>query len=181
MLHFYSILVLLPFFICSQSIDIQNKHLNRTIVPSRTIYDLVQIRRAGAKFAALRNRTHRNATTNDFRQLVLNAVKVNNDLGNTNEHDMKIFKKSYHRILDERLKLMIIIISVSVGLMIIIVIMCIVRKYYEGRIPMLKVLKEQTEPLQSPRHTESAFRYSYRNTFDERNFGRKTRTIPTSK
>ncbi len=60
MLHFCNIFLLSLFFVYTISNDIQNNYSNRTITSSRSIYDLVQLRRQAARLAAYYNKTHPN-------------------------------------------------------------------------------------------------------------------------
>ncbi|CAF1563518.1 unnamed protein product [Rotaria magnacalcarata] len=154
--------------------DIQYKYSNRTVVPSRTIYDLVQIRRAAAKFGALLNRTHRNITTNSFHQVAMDTMQINNNSNKINTHQYTIsdFQKTYNQVLSKSLKAIITIGVLSLVLMIIIVTVCILLKYPQKKTSIFMLTNKQSSPLT---RTHNPFRYNY-SKCDTRNFSRKTRT-----
>jgi hypothetical protein len=176
MLYFDKIFLLSLFFIYSISNDIQKYYPNRTIVPSRSIYDLVQIRRAAARFAAYRNRTHRNNNTNNFYQL---ANKVLNKNTYASRIKTSHLKNNHHQFIIERLKIVIIISSMALGFMIIVVTLCIMARYCQDKNPTSTERVEQRKPLNSPRPTNRTAKSSQIN-YDTRNFSRKSRTLPTA-
>jgi hypothetical protein len=139
---------------------------NRTIVPSRSIYDLVQIRRNAARLA----KSHRNNYTNQSGNMVLKkntyAPKMQTLNPKTNLNQLKI----------ERLKIVIAISSIAVVFMIILVIICIAARYYHDQNP---VRTDRTEPLNSSKPKKSTTKYMQINQ-DTRNFSRKPRTLPAA-
>lgn len=176
MFHSYNILLLSLCFTYSLSKDIQKYYPNQTLVSSRSIYELVQIRRAAARFAAYHNRTHRNNNTNNINQL---DKKVLNNSIHTSRIKTADVKNNYHEFLFERLKIIIIISSIALGLLIIIVIICIVVRYYQDKYPVPTERAPQKIPLNLPRQTSRTYKFSQKN-HDERNFSRKSRTLPTA-
>ncbi|CAF3262997.1 unnamed protein product [Rotaria socialis] len=155
--------------------DIQHMYSNRTVVSSRAIYDLVQIRRAAAKFGSLLNRTRRNITTSSFHQVAMNTIKINNNNNNkinTHQYTISDFQKTYNQFLSESLKAIIAIGTFSLVLMIIIVTLCIFLKYRQKKTSIFTLTNEQNSSL--PR-THNPFRYNY-SKCDTKNFSRKTRT-----
>jgi hypothetical protein len=171
MFQFYNILLLSLFFTYSLSKDIEKYYSNRTIASSRSIYELVQIRRAAARLAAYLNRTHRINNTN-------NINRINNKFLNTNTYASKIeisdFNTNPHEVLMERLKIVIIICIFSVGFMIIFVITCILARYCHGKDSRPTERIEQRKP-----QTYRTTTYVYAKK-DTRNFTRKSRTLPAA-
>lgn len=124
---------------------------NRTIVPSRSIYELAQLRIAAARLAkAYRNRTMENKTT------IIPQSKAH----------------QANAIFTEHLKVVIIISASVVLLMAIIVILCIMVRYYRDKHPRL------TEMI--PERKRILTQYT-RGVPDKRIFTRKHRHLPTHK
>jgi hypothetical protein len=168
MLHFYHILLLSLLFIYATSKDIQNRYSNRTITSSRSIYELAQLRRSAARLAAYYNKTHRknNANTN-----LLYTNTPRSKMGDSNDGG--------NRFLMGRLRTIIFVSSISLIFMIVIVIICIIRKYYQGKNPTLTERIEQTEPFNSQEGTNRKIIYGEK-IKDTRKFSRKSRTLPTT-
>ncbi|CAF1008914.1 unnamed protein product [Rotaria sordida] len=158
--------------------DIKSFYPNRTIVSSRTIYNLVQIRRAGSRFAAYRNRTHRNLTTNNFHLFENNSLDKNNDNINVYQNNTDDFKKLFSQYLNERLKAMIIISSVALIFMVIVVTICIIGRYFRNKHSISTKGIEQTTPLNPPKQTNRTKGFC-QSDHDTRDFSRKPRKLPT--
>lgn len=171
MFHMYNILFFILFLGYTFSNDIEKYYPNREMVSSRSIYELVQVRRAAARFAALRNRTHRYNNTS-------NLYRIANKFLNKNTHiparEITDYKTSHQQFVLERLKIVIIISCIAVFFMIILVLSCILIRYYRDKNP------EPTQRQQSKqKRTYQATKFSQVKN-DKRNFSRKPRTLPTA-
>lgn len=121
---------------------------NRTMVPSRSIYELAQLRIAAARLA----KVHRSRTID-------NATIVTPQSKSRQPNELWI----------ERLKI-VIMISVSVVLlMTIIVVVCIIGRYYRAKHPTI------TDRVTERTHFKTQYD---RSTPDHRHFGRKHRHFP---
>ncbi|UJR28365.1 hypothetical protein I4U23_009608 [Adineta vaga] len=170
MLHNYSLVFLCLFFAYTNCNDMQKSDTNRTIVPSRSIYDLVQIRRAASRLTAYYNKTHRKnhpdlySTDTDFDNMQLPKSQTN-DLENIRQ-----------RFLIERLQIIIIFTTIALISMIVIVISCIVARYYQGKNPISTETIQQGKSLNP---SKQAIIFS-QTTNDTRIFTRKSRTLPAN-
>ena len=151
-IRFSSIVFLSLFLTCSMAKNMPDRfYPNRTMVPSRSIYDLAQLRIATARLAkAHRNRTIENKTT------VISQSKTHQSNDVFNEH----------------LKVVIVISVTVVLLMTTIVIVCIMVRYCQNKHPRL------TERI--PERTRILTHYT-RAAPDKRNFLRKHRHSPKNK
>jgi lipopolysaccharide/colanic/teichoic acid biosynthesis glycosyltransferase len=131
--------------------DIQKYDSNRTIASSRSIYNLVQTRRAAARWAAYHNKTHR----------IHNTYAPQSKTTNSNSNQ--------NRFLIERLRIVIIFSSIPLVFMIVIVITCIFVRYIRGKNP---IFTERVEQINGTRFSEIIY--------DTRDFSRKTRILPTA-
>lgn len=167
MFHIYNIFLVISFIGYSLSNDIQKYYPNRTVVSSRSIYDLVQVRRAAARFAAYRNRTHRYNNTNSL-------YRLTNKILNKNTHvparEISDYKARHQEFVIKRLKIVIIISIISVTGMIIIVTFCIIARYYQDRNP--KFIQRKPQKCGNTKFSQI--------NNDKRNFSRKPRSIPTA-
>jgi len=155
LLRFYKIFLLSLLLTYSIASDIQKYYSNRTIASSRSIYDLVQMRRAAARWAAYHNKTHRIHNTNND-----NTYVPQSKITNTNNNQ--------NRFLIERLKIVIIFSSIPLVCMIVIVITYIGVTYIRSKNP---IFTERVEQINGTRFSETIY--------DTRVFSRKTRTLPT--
>lgn len=116
MVRIFSMGLLSLFLTCSMSKDVAEQfYPNRTIVPSRSIYDLAQVRIAAARLAkTYHNRTIQNTTMN---------------IAQSKTHGNNLFF--------DRLKIIIGISSSVILLMSIIVIICIIGRYYHDKHPTI--------------------------------------------
>jgi hypothetical protein len=180
MFHYYTAFLLSLFFTYSISNDIYKHHSNRSIVSSRSIYELVQIRRAAARLAAYHNRTHQNniAKTNELYQIDYNPSDKYNDNKHISINEKTGSKNTRNGYLDERFKLIISISIIVVGFVILIVVICVVMRYIQHKHPISSRTSGQSQPLNTSRYI-SATRY-YEQRYDTRNFTRKTRTVPAA-
>jgi len=177
MFHSYNILLLLSLcFIYSLSKDIQRYYPNQTVVSSRSIYELAQLRRTAARFAAKLNRTHRTNSTNKINPL--NKKVLNNNIY-TPRIKTDDVKNIHDEFLYERLKIVIIISLIALLFSIIIVIICIVARYYQAKNPIPTERPPPKIPLNSPGRTYRTYKFSQINP-DKRNFSRKRRALPTA-
>ncbi len=154
--HFCNIFLLSLLLTYSIASDIQKYYSNRTIASSRSIYDLVQMRRAAARLAAYHNKTHRIHNTNND-----NTYAPQNKITNSNNNP--------NRFLIERLRIVIIFSSIQLVFMIVIVITCIGVRYIRNKNP---IFTERVEEINGTRFSETIY--------DTRNLSRKTRILPTA-
>ncbi|CAF0936622.1 unnamed protein product [Adineta ricciae] len=167
MLHIRSIFALNLLIICVNCKDkIPTLNVNRTIVSSRSIYDLVQARRVASRLAAYHNRTHRKNHPNAYFSNA-NIDYIYSQRSQTND-----LNSSHQQFFSARFKIVIIFSAITLISMIAIIITCIVTKYYRSKNP---ATVEQREPLNQTRRTIVFSNPNY----DQRIFTRKPRAMPT--
>ena len=116
MIRIFSIGLFGIFWTCSMSKDLAEKfYPNRTIVPSRSIYDLVQLRLSAARLA----KTYHNRTMQNTTVIIRQSKNLRRDL------------------FFDHLKIIVGISSAVVLLMASIVIICILIRYYHDKHPTI--------------------------------------------
>lgn len=160
---------------CVNNLSVGQKNLypNRTITSSRSIYELVQLRRMAARIAALANRTRQNVSNNNGLMPSWNYTIIPQDGSYLDDSKNKLVytKETHDRLLTERLTVSFIIGGVSVALVTVVCFICImIRK--SPQTPSLTI--EQETPLTTKRRIPEAIPYS-QTRFDKRNFQRKDR------
>ncbi|CAF2395165.1 unnamed protein product [Rotaria sp. Silwood2] len=134
---------------------------------------------AASRFAASRNRTHRNISTNNFHPSEINSLNIDNDNIHVHQNITDGFINNYNRFINERLRAIIIVSSSALTFMIIVVIICIIRTYLKNNYPISMTVTEQTTPLNPSRKTNKTVGFSQSNR-DTKNFSRKSRTLPVN-
>ncbi|CAF0980744.1 unnamed protein product [Adineta ricciae] len=141
-------------------------NVNRTIVSSRSIYDLVQARRVASRLAAYHNRTHRKNHSNAY------LSNANFDYIYSRRSQANDLDNSHQQFFSARFKIVTIFSAITLMSMIAIIITCIVTKYYRSKNP---ATVEQREALNQ---TSPTIVFSNPN-YDRRIFTRKPRAMPT--
>jgi hypothetical protein len=156
MVRLYIIFLLTLFFTYSIAKNIDKYYPNRTNVPSRSIYDLVQLRLAADRLA----KQHRNNTRLSH--------KFSTNRTYASRMKMSYSKDHHNQILFERLKIMITISGIVLAFMITIVIICILIRCRQDKNP------KPTERVEQKLRTTQYYRVKS----DKRNFARKERPLP---
>ena len=167
MSHIRSIFALSLLIICVNCKDkIPTLNVNRTIVSSRSIYDLVQARRVASRLAAYYNRTHRKNHSNAY------LSNANFDYIYSRRSQTNNLDNSHQQFFSARFKIVTIFSAITLISMIAIIIICIVTKYYRSMTPSTV---EQRQPLNQ---TSRTIVFSNPN-YDRRTFIRKPRAMPS--
>ena len=145
---------------------------------SRSIYDLVQLRRMAARLAANANRTRDNSTqTNTIDRLSDSDSFYRGDgIAPAPKSHKDQSKDIHHRFLIERLRIMIITGAVTVLVVIMITISCISLRYMQTKHRKPTEIVEQEVPLRTQRQVSQGTPFSL-TPDDQRNFARKSRTL----